>query len=992
MESAHCQFQINGLSFSYPGSKSPALYKLHLQVERGQFLALCGPSGSGKTTLLRLLKPSLAPHGQREGELFFAGTPLEELDARSQSSRIGFVMQSPDNQLVTDKVWHELAFGLESLGADQQTIRRRVAEMADFFGIEGWFHRDVTTLSGGQKQLLNLAAIMTMQPEVLLLDEPTGQLDPIAAGEFLAALGRINRELGTTIIISEHRLEEVFPYSDRVVVLDEGQIIANAPPAETGLLLRQSKHAMFAAMPVPMRVWSAVDNQLACPVTVREGRQWLNQLVAERQQQEFFPLPPTPASPTADSQTAAITPAISMSGVWFRYQQQDEDVLRGVDLQLFPGELLAVMGGNGAGKSTLLSLLTGLYQPQRGTIKIEGRDAAEISNQEKFTGLLGALPQNPQALFVKKTVGEDLAALLKEQGLSDKQQQIRLERVIALCRLQGLLDRHPYDISGGEQQRAALAKVLLLEPRILLLDEPTKGLDADFKQVLAAILRQLLQDGVSILMVSHDIEFCAKHAHRCAMVFDGRIVSEGPAREFFAGNSFYTTSANRMARHLLPEAVTAEDIIIALEGSDPTAPDNDRLAKAEMPLATDNNPDKNQEENKAEPTASQPAEAANEQGTANNSSLSAGIASSTSSTDNDNIANATADMIPARQSVITEEPPLERSSAKRTYPVYKTVLAIVLWLFAGALIALLIHEWQDLPEFAVWQAQANFSRQLWLYAGEVLLAIVAIITGLWLLPRRRQQTDTTLPGGQKLSPRTKAAAILVILLIPLTIFIGEYYLGARKYFFISLLIILEAMLPFALIFEGLRPQARELVTIAVLCAIAVAGRAAFFMLPQFKPMLALVIIAAVAFGGEAGFIVGAVSVFVSNFFLSQGPWTPWQMFAMGLIGFIAGVLFRKGLISRKPLPLAIFGALATFFIYGGIMNPASVLMFQSEPTLGMFITSYALGMPMDLVHAASTFFFLLVISRPFLEKLDRLKNKYGMMNSRNQPMTTPPSS
>ena len=232
----------------------------------------------------------------------------------------------------------------------------------------------------------------------------------------------------------------------------------------------------------------------------------------------------------------------------------------------------------------------------------------------------------------------------------------------------------------------------------------------------------------------------------------------------------------------------------------------------------------------------------------------------------------------------------------------------------------------------------------------------------------------------------------MILLIPLTIFIGEYYLGARKYFFISLLIILEAMLPFALIFEGRRPQARELVTIAVLCAIAVAGRAAFFMLPQFKPMLALVIIAAVAFGGEAGFIVGAVSVFVSNFFLSQGPWTPWQMFAMGLIGFIAGVLFRKGLISRKPLPLAIFGALATFFIYGGIMNPASVLMFQSEPTLGMFITSYALGMPMDLVHAASTFFFLLVISRPFLEKLDRLKNKYGMMNSCNQPMTTPPSS
>lgn len=912
-----CQFQISGLSFTYPQANRAALSNLDLSIAAGQFVVLCGPSGSGKTTLLRLLKPALAPYGERQGQLLFHGAALETLDSRSQSSRIGFVMQSPDNQLVTDKVWHELAFGLESLGADQQTIRRRVAEMADFFGIEGWFHREVNTLSGGQKQLLNLASIMAMQPEVLLLDEPTGQLDPIAAGEFLAALGKINRELGITVIISEHRLEEVFPYSDRAVVLDHGQIIADAPPAEAGLLLRRNKHQMFAAMPVPMRVWSAVENNLACPVTVREGRQWLNKLAEERGQQQFFPLPQAEAAAN-DADTA-----LAVEEVYFRYEKDSAGILRGLNLQVKRGELMAVLGGNGAGKSTLLSLISGLYQPQRGSIRIENRDAKDIPPQEKFHGLLGVLPQNPQALFVKKTVREDLADMLTGLKLSGQQQQTRLQRVIGLCRLQELLERHPYDLSGGEQQRAALAKVLLLEPRILLLDEPTKGLDADFKQALAAMLQQLLADGVTILMVSHDIEFCAEYAQRCALVFDGRIVSEGPAREFFAGNSFYTTSANRMARQLLPRAITAGDIITALEGS---APPPCQPADQEPP---DSAPQQNGPEDN--PSGEAPA------------------------------------------------------AKRRAYPLYQAVLAVILWLFAAALIALLLHEWQDLPNFAMWQTQANFARQLGLYAGETLLAVVAIITGIWLLRGRRANRESELMIGQKLSPRTKLAAILVVLLIPLTIFIGEYYLGARKYFFISLLIILEAMLPFALIFEGRRPQARELVTIAVLCAIAVAGRAAFFMLPQFKPMLAIVIIAAVALGGEAGFIVGAISVFVSNFFLSQGPWTPWQMFAMGLIGFIAGVLFRKGLLSRRPLPLAIFGALATFFIYGGIMNPASVLMFQSEPTLGMFITSYALGMPMDIVHAASTFFFLLIISRPFLAKLDRIKSKYGLIEKRPQP-------
>jgi energy-coupling factor transporter ATP-binding protein EcfA2 len=227
------------------------------------------------------------------GEILFEGRPLDGIGQREQSERIGFVQQSPENQIVTDKVWHELAFGLESLGYDTATIRGRVAEMASFFGIQTWFYKNVTELSGGQKQLLNLASVMAMQPSVLILDEPTSQLDPIAASDFLATVGKINRELGTTVLMTEHRLEEVFPMSDRVLVMDGGRILADGTPREVGARLRSAGHAMFLAMPTAMRVWAAVPNGAPCPVTVREGRDWLAEFSASR---ELKKLPEAPAS------------------------------------------------------------------------------------------------------------------------------------------------------------------------------------------------------------------------------------------------------------------------------------------------------------------------------------------------------------------------------------------------------------------------------------------------------------------------------------------------------------------------------------------------------------------------------------------------------------------------------------------------------------------------------------------------------------------------
>ena len=877
-------FAIHDLTFFYPGQAVPALDRLDLTVRSGEFWVLCGPSGCGKSTLLRQLKTVLAPHGHRLGEIRFEGVPLDELDQREQAARIGFVLQSPENQLVTDKVWHELAFGLESLGYDTPTIRRRVAEMASFFGIQTWFYKNVAELSGGQKQLLNLASVMAMQPSVLILDEPTSQLDPIAAADFLATLGKINRELGTTILLTEHRLEEAFPLAGRVAVLDRGRLLCTGTPSQVGAALKDAGHAMFQAMPAPMRIWAAVGDSSPCPVTVREGRDWLGRFAAAH-----------PLGALPEEQRHAYPPeaAITARGLWFKYEKDLPDVVKGLSLTVRRGEFLALLGGNGTGKTTSLKLLSGLLQPCRGELETVGR--------------LGVLPQNPQALFVKKTVREDLFELLKGRPLSRAAQEEQVARAVTLCRLEELLDRHPYDLSGGEQQRAALAKILLLEPDVLLLDEPTKGLDAGFKQTLAEILQRLLRRGVAVLMVSHDIEFCARYAHRCALFFDGTIVTEGPPRAFFSGNSFYTTAANRMARARLPGAVTAEEVIAACGGALPPEPE---LPEASPPLP----------------------------------------------------------------------PPGEHSADDRPGPLpwWRRLIAAV---SAAAALLLLCNAVgaADLTAL-IGAAGASSAGMTHLKLDALLLAALLVFT----LAVSRRAPPPVVPiqvprERRRLPKRTVAAAVMILLLVPVTLFVGLFYLDNKKYYFISLLILLECMAPFFLLFEGRKPQARELVVIAVLCAVAVAGRAALFMLPQCKPVMALTILAGVAFGGEAGFLVGAMTMLLSNLLFAQGPWTPYQMFAMGIIGFLAGLLFRRGLLRRSRVSLAVFGALAAIVVYGGIMNPVSALLWSQALNGAVLLTYYLSGFPMDLIQAIATFLFLWFAAEPMLEKLERIKVKYGLM-------------
>ena len=603
------QFEIKNLSFSYPtAEKRKVLSDISLNIEQGQYVTVCGKSGSGKTTLLKHLKSVLAPRGNLTGEILFEGKPLSQTGLREQSAKIGYVMQNPDNQIVTDKVWHELAFGLESLGTDQKTIRLRVAEMASYFGIQGWFHRDVTELSGGQKQLLNLASIMAMQPNVLILDEPTSQLDPIAASDFLNTVRKINRELRTTVIITEHRLEDILYASDKVVVLEDGKVLAADTPRRIGDFLKESGSEMFTAMPAPMQIFYGVSGEpvrmtetgtgefaengeserpvrgseteaggpaengeserpvrrtvtysresaerVSCPLTVREGGEWLSCL--------FEKDPPKVTSvdkkETLDPDNVR-DPAVLLKEVWFRYEKDGPDILKGVTLQVPKNVIFAIVGGKGTGKSTTLKSICSICRPYRGKILIDGKRVDKYRSGEMFDHMLAMLPQDPQSLFAKKTVREELLEMLpgKAQG-RDKE----IGEMAELCEITPLLDSHPYDLSGGEQQRAALAKVLLTHPRILLLDEPTKGVDSFFKQKFAGILARLKEQGITILLVSHDIEFCAKYADLVSMFFDGGIITTNTPNRFFSQNSFYTTAANRMSRHLFSNAITTEDVI-----------------------------------------------------------------------------------------------------------------------------------------------------------------------------------------------------------------------------------------------------------------------------------------------------------------------------------------------------------------------------------------------------------------------------------------------
>ena len=536
---------IENLRFKYILNDQEALSGVNLKVNEGDFVVICGASGCGKSTLIRHLKKELIPYGTSTGKVLYQNKPIVGMDLKASATNIGYVMQNPENQIVTDKVWHELAFGLENIGEKREVIQRRVAEMANFFGLHLLFREDSAKLSGGQKQILNLAATMVLQPKVLILDEPTSQLDPIAAVEFLDNLKKINDEFSTTIILVEHRLEEVFKIANKVVVMDKGTIIAQGHQYEIAQKVKaiNPNSNFLKAIPTPSKVALALALDERMPLTIKEGKKYLDY---------HFPKPKIKKL-EINEVAGDKKIIIEMKNVYYRYSKDSEDILKGVNLTIHKNEIYALLGGNGAGKTTTINNIVGLATPYRGKILIDNVNIRKNRNH-LANNYIAYLPQNPALLFSKDSVMEEFET-------NDDETKKYLEQLLVEFKVKHLLKQHPYDLSGGEQQKIALIKILLKKPKIILLDEPTKGLDATAKFHLATILKDLIKQDYTIVIVSHDIEFCAQHTTKCAMFFDGTIISEEIPRKFFKDNSFYTTAAAKMSRFTFDNTILCEDVI-----------------------------------------------------------------------------------------------------------------------------------------------------------------------------------------------------------------------------------------------------------------------------------------------------------------------------------------------------------------------------------------------------------------------------------------------
>ena len=597
--------QIRDMTFAYAEGDEPVLSDINIDIGSGEFVIIMGSSGSGKTTLLKMLKRNMIPAGRYSGRVYIYGKEADKLTDRENAAGIGYVSQDPDNQIVTDKVWHELAFGLENLGMDNVTIRKKVAEMSEYFGITGWYDREVSKLSGGQKQILNLASVMVMQPGILLLDEPTANLDPLAAIRFLDVVKRINQELGVTVVMVEHNLEHIYADADRIIAIDKGRVAANSSPKKAAADIIAAGSFLIEGLPVASRLYSGYnkkngnsvvsynnvnidsnnkDNHILSdeiPLTVKEGRRWyvnykkvygkditkdkdkinnfagksiINDKVIKKDVLEEdnitgnknkkrigFIKKNNLENKSSRKNTDNIENTVcQLKNVSYSYNKKLPYIIDGVDVSFKEGRITAILGGNGAGKSTMLKLIAGIIKPVCGKI---------ISNK-----IIIMLPQDPKAVFTEVSVEEELAEVLMDKGngiynnmpMEDKREIV--EQIIEEFGLNDIRKNNPYDISGGQQEKLAIAKVLLLKPEVLLLDEPTNGLDPYFKKTLGKLLKKINADGVTIIIVSHDLEFVDSFCDDVIMLFDRKVAAQDSTHKFLRDNMFYTTNYYRIIK------------------------------------------------------------------------------------------------------------------------------------------------------------------------------------------------------------------------------------------------------------------------------------------------------------------------------------------------------------------------------------------------------------------------------------------------------------
>lgn len=531
------KIEFEKFSFYYPESKEKAINNISLSIEEGEFVLLGGPSGSGKTTLLKQLKKEIMPEGRRKGSIFYENKSIFEMDDLKAVKDIGMVFQDVNSQIVTDKVYRELVFSMENLGYPVNVMRRRVGELSSYFGLEKFLYEPIENLSGGQKQILNLASVLILQPKVLLLDEPTSQLDPVSTRDFLEILNRLNKEFSMTIILSEHRFEEIFSMVDKVVLMDRGEIVYNGSPEEVSkeiYLNRDNK--FFNYLPSLAKLYFICEKEKNrnnnIPLTVREGKEWVKD-------KEFK------NKDCKEDTFIERNILMKLKNISFKYERGKPYILRQLDFNILKGESLSILGGNGAGKSTLLKIMASVLKPQYGRIKYD----KSLS--------IGYLAQDPMVYFTCESVRDELFSAGESYNLSVEE----IEKIIEFFSFEDILCRHPYDISGGEKQLVALATILMGEPDLFLFDEPTKGLDPLYKIKVGKIINSLIKKGKTIVMATHDIEFAAKYSNRCALLFDGDITTADRPKVFFSENYFYTTTINRVVRDKNPSIITFEDVV-----------------------------------------------------------------------------------------------------------------------------------------------------------------------------------------------------------------------------------------------------------------------------------------------------------------------------------------------------------------------------------------------------------------------------------------------
>ncbi|WP_312876267.1 ABC transporter ATP-binding protein [Paenibacillus alginolyticus] len=539
--------EIQELSFRYPVDERAVLDRINLSVEPGEFVLLCGASGCGKTTLLRHIKKELAPVGVRSGEILFNGKPLSSYAERYAARHIGMVQQSPENQTVTDRVLSEIVFTMENVDFNADIMRRRAAELSHYFGLDTLLDKHVSELSGGQKQLVQLASVLALQPQLLLLDEPTAQLDPLAARELIQLLQRINQDLGLTIIVAEHSYEDLLPVVDRVVAIEDGLIRHSGTAREVvqAFWLDEASRWKDFVPPIPrlfMQETESWDERV--PLTVKEGRQQLWRLPSLKAAQQTSAV----NSERNGAAQAAQPILLDCRELYVQYAPKDDtQVLKNASLSVRTGEILAILGANGSGKTTLLKVLAGILKPQKGQLLFHGKDLRKWKSYER-AARIGFLVQNPLTYFIEDTVELELQLAAIRGGDVGTIAAKKIVDIVNRLGLGPVLDRHPYDLSEGERQLAALAAVLLAEPELLLFDEPTKGMDPTAKRRWGELLKKLQQMGKTVVMVTHDVEFAADYATRCSMMFDGMLVAEGAPQSFFRDNLFYTTAMCQLMR------------------------------------------------------------------------------------------------------------------------------------------------------------------------------------------------------------------------------------------------------------------------------------------------------------------------------------------------------------------------------------------------------------------------------------------------------------